>query len=770
MAKTPKKKSLQKNQTMPPRLQSHSLHATQVAAELMKVLEDQTQPNSKVREDAVFAFLDEPGIFAKLKMPCGCGSKDIPVAGQILSNMSESMNGVLNCNGKRSLSMRTTVESTASVIISGDMNFAAVTRLTGISPTMLEKGEELKKQNASSGAEDYQAVTDSKKVVTYPYSKIHEWFHNQCSMVTPNKNTKREYTKKTIDLPNGEKKVLTCDFKVRYGSENELAMEYLESQQHKDIMFGNPRLKLCLSNILKCICPCIKPCAPDECICPCCTQMTYYCEAVHKMRKQARDNNETCSCVECKEGTKWSDASQNISACRASFTCGKKQYPHLKNPASNEIPQFAELKCSLLPTTTGHHPPCCEPCGRCGWDNVAPKNCPVQMNNDECYWTEKEKKAGPRGEDVYTKQQGTRKQLIEKFRDHIPIYNHHKFVHHWTKHNFDLCCETFDGKKKIVIVTDFAAQYKMKQKKTEKCTQDCTCNELVVLVLHSPDDRTGIGTPRSVVCDVWRIWSAQKGDVAFNQFAMKNDIIPYYQQLFKNDSRNLEEVIFYSDGCRCQYKCGHNQGANAEWPHPVVGSGVDCLCKEGMACGSEMKSGLGVNIIHNFFVSHHGSGPWDNYGKVPRKLMDAAVNADKLSRFNYEHCFDFCVANMSQPSTNHTHTEMFSANNHHFRAYATKGAANPRGFPVIPDQVFYEPIRGSNNIYSFRATSGHLPQIESLFLPCYCAECLIKMDSVLCLSRPVTHSLVADSMPYKVFSHQVTSAPRRAAEESDYDE
>lgn len=95
--------------------------------------------------------------------------------------------------------------------------------------------------------------------------------------------------------------------------------------------------------------------------------------------------------MQCQTGTKWKTASEDSSKCRQSFTCGKIEYPDLKSPATNNIPKLSQLKCCLIGTSNGHFPSFIDKCDQCGWDNVAPTNCPVEMNDNECSWTEKEK-------------------------------------------------------------------------------------------------------------------------------------------------------------------------------------------------------------------------------------------------------------------------------------------------------------------------------------------------------------------------------------------
>jgi len=42
--------------------------------------------------------------------------------------------------------------------------------------------------------------------------------------------------------------------------------------------------------------------------------------------------------------------------------------------------------------------------------------------------------------------------------------------------------------------------------------------------------------------------------------------------------------------------------------------------------------------------------------------------------------------------------------------------------PLVPDDVNYHPLPGSNELYSFRATSKVAPEITAQFVPCYCQQ------------------------------------------------
>ena len=303
-----------------------------------------------------------------------------------------------------------------------------------------------------------------------------------------------------------------------------------------------------------------------------------------------------------------------------------------------------------------------------------------------------------------------------------------------------------------------------------KCSHGTTCNQYVALVLHSPGARPVGGGPRPAQCDIWRIWSQAKGDSAWHQVALK-EIALYYKS---GKVPGLRRILLSTDGQRAQFKGRKNLGATATLPHPELPVEslrlVDCLCKDGeRACGTHMRAGIGIEVDHDFKASSHGSGPVDNYGKDPRRAMDDAVAAGDLTRYNFTHCYDWCVTHMAAPSEGKQHLGTFGANGEYiWRAYSKHGEQNPRGFPVIPVVRNYDALEGSNEIYHWRSRHAYLPQLEALFVSCYCAICRSgNQDS--CKYRHVTHSLVASDVPKFFTTHERADGGGAGAADSDED-
>jgi hypothetical protein len=115
-----------------------------------------------------------------------------------------------------------------------------------------------------------------------------------------------------------------------------------------------------------------------------------------------------------------------------------------------------------------------------------------------------------------------------------------------------------------------------------------------------------------------------------------------------------------------------------------------------------MQPGLDIEVWHDFPASHHGSGPVDNYSKDTRRGMDEDVAEGRLVRYNYEHCYDWCVKYMPMPSEDKKkHLGTFGANGKYlYRAYSDGKDASSRGFPVIPGNRSFQSLEGSNEIYA----------------------------------------------------------------------
>ena len=448
------------------------------------------------------------------------------------------------------------------------------------------------------------------------------------------------------------------------------------------------------------------------------------------------------------------------------MTCGKRQHEGLELPSTGEVPQFVPLECSLLPKTrtvdgkeeSYTYPEYIAPCDSCGWDKVAPTNCPVDMSDAQVTWTEKQE-IGPNEESVYAPRTGTRRELLEAIRRDAPHFIYHQWLCQWQIHQINLDYQTFDPRTSINIVTDFSAIYNMKGAVQEKCSHGTSCNCCVSLVLYKPK-REGQLHTSPIRCDVWRIWSAKKGNASFHQTAMKE-----IAQHYKTDPDlvpDLQLAKVKSDGQRSQYKGRKNLGIMAEWPHPPCElNTVDCFCKDGgsTTCGNFMEPGLSIGMEHDFYPSHHGSGAWDSYGKDAPKAMDRDTAFKKSThRYDAYSCYNWCVKNMSKPSGNKEHRGIFAADGeYHWRAYAEKDDSS--GHRVIDKERDFQALPGSNELYCWKATHKFAPVLEADFVSCFCVGC---RDKTGCKYTKYTRAHVQDKTgPEEFVTHAKAPEPKR---------
>jgi len=150
--------------------------------------------------------------------------------------------------------------------------------------------------------------------------------------------------------------------------------------------------------------------------------------------------------------------------------------------------------------------------------------------------------------------------------------------------------------------------------------------------------------------------------------------------------------------------------------------------------------------------------------------MDADVATCKFVRYNYdnyEHCYEWGIKNMALPDEKKKHRGTFGANGNKFwRAYSDGKDVNEKGFPVIPDDREFQALPGSNEVYSWRAKHKYFPQLEALFVPCYCTNCRAGRSED-CRYRNITHSLVAGNVAEYFTTHERPLSSRREASDSD---
>ena len=535
-------------------------------------------------------------------------------------------------------------------------------------------------------------------------------------------------------------------------------------------------VEICDENVSACICPCMKEEKRHECACPFCTAMQHRLKAWH-MQRSSWHKNGTCSCeLDCQnpEST-WRCASKGFSSFEEALLCECQSHVGLELPHAPTCPPlFRRLNCCLLPRSGGRYLPDGPqnrrvnsitgavteartqriPCSTCSWSNRFPlhRRCKDEYNSEPATWKKRKKidVGCGRVEDRYVDHTGTRAELLQEIEDSAQEFFYHRWVMAWTRWQYKLDISTFDASTEILVLTDFAAVYEMKGKDVGTCEHGISSHQLVALVLYNPGPvATEEGPEREVKCDYWRIWSNQKGNAPFHDQAMR-EIANYYVRSGKVPA--LGRLKVYSDGQRSQYKGEKNFGRMVEWPE------------------SKDDGGMEIDIFHNFFVSHHASGPQDNAGKDPRRAMDRAIVHDKASTiYDYGACYRWCESNMYAPSTQHDHRGTWGCNGDYiWRAYSNGEDENPHHYPVISRQHrSFQTIEGSNELYCFRAWKGEKTrEMQIYFVPCFCVACRAREECpYLCITNAPSYVQVAP----KPDTRRHRRSRRRTRTESDSD-
>ena len=478
----------------------------------------------------------------------------------------------------------------------------------------------------------------------------------------------------------------------------------------------------------------MKPDKREECACPICTSFLYKLDAWNRQRPHwhAAGN---CSCaLRCKDPkSPWRKASSGFSSFEQCVLCPREPHPGLELPhAPQDPPHFYKISCCLQPRTRNRtYPEGVASCGNCGWARrFGSRQCQDEYTDGVATWQRKEEVDAGNGrtEERFVEHTGTRTELLDAIEAEAPAFLYHRFIRGWMKWQFKLDVATFNGQHEVLVLTDYAADYEMKGKKVDTCEHGISSHQLVALVLHSPSPLARVeGEERAVICDYWRIWSNAKGDAAFHDKAMR-EIAAHYRA---GAVPELQRLKVWSDGQRAQYKGRKNFGRMVDWPIPSGTQG-------------ESGTGMGVEIWHNFFASHHASGPQDNAGKDPRRAMDAAIIHEKEKTiYSYTACLRWCLAHMARPSADHSHRGTFGCNGVYvWRGYSNGRDANPDDLPVIDKAPHdWHGVEGSNELYSFRAwnTEPTEPELELWFVPCYCRSCRAA-DYTACRYRNTTQA------------------------------
>ena len=494
---------------MPPkgrRELSAPAHAT--ASQAYQLIATFAANDPELFAETIRALMDCPNVVRALGFP-GSSHLDTDAASAMMAAVRSSFAGRLSTGGSRHAAEREQAQSIAAAMYTPSVSRERALSLAGIPRLSWQAGATLSAANdaAARGAQrSTLGITEHQDHV--PWKKVWEWYHTSASLVEINKQTKRQYQRKIFKLPDGKPLRLRCEHRIRFCSTEGLAKSFCESDLHKELT--REGYSISERSAQACICPCIKevrlslalararsrsrsrllslsthslflssPSLPlslphpnphlstdsqvqiKECTCPYCSGFRYKLEAWERFRNALKCTEE-CSCAECQDlNSPWRLASKSPSHYRAAMTCGKVPHEGVALPSTpGVVPVFVPLACSLLPKTRKMdgkdvpytYPEHIEKCPKCGWESVAPTDCPVDMSEDPVTWTEKQEGMGPNGESVYCDKTGTRRELLEAIRRDGPqvlqlcrphaCTRTHARAHARTQHTRALLCRT----------------------------------------------------------------------------------------------------------------------------------------------------------------------------------------------------------------------------------------------------------------------------------------------------------------------------------------
>ena len=327
---------------------------------------------------------------------------------------------------------------------------------------------------------------------------IYNWFHNNCDKVTPDKSRPQVLKGKRVSiLLNGNRHKVKCVRHVMEGHKLELVKSFLSSAEYKQWQSDNDGESLTPHFVQTCICPCMSKAKVNECACKICTEFTSALTALKQMREQVR-RYKKCRCAGCSNPAsfeKYNQTIQDPQKFRANVCCPKQSYPHLVLPHTpGVIPSFYPLKCCK---ETPESPPHINQCTECGVHKALYRHedC-LDRTDDEATWMQwvptevdaSEKKGGKTIREVYRKQTGTRKELVDRVFELAQKYLFHIWVHRMTTHLGKLHVATFDGITTIMVKADFAATVILKAEYMATCEFGRSTNMYVALVLSDPEE------------------------------------------------------------------------------------------------------------------------------------------------------------------------------------------------------------------------------------------------------------------------------------------
>ena len=314
---------------------------------------------------------------------------------------------------------------------------------------------------------------------------------------------------------------------------------------------------------------------------------------------------------------------------------------------------------------TTYHPNCtlgiCKNCPRLAW----PKDCPIEWAGSRATWEAyvpvqvgvDDKTGKPRYQDMLLPQYGTRSDFMEAWNRGVERYLPH-IVQNRIQRQMKLRVEYRKGPTTITKLEDFAAQPEVVRSSNLTCAQREKHNECVCVVGHSPrtelfeSTRRKRGkkkirkTQKSVRIQTTGVFygfspTGRKPDSAYSTTVQRDidsiikDGISIYGEWFYNGQRiprrgghkrqcpagfvdmsepldcslrlrTLDKEFFITDGCGCQYDCGHTHYQTGVW-----------------------KSKTGIERHHVKNVAYHGKCQCDGLSNVPKHLIQNAMKNNK---------------------------------------------------------------------------------------------------------------------------------------------
>lgn len=707
---------------------------------------DEEEESDFTDDDGSFASSSQrhnvPGNFASSSKRCescsscaSCGpeknpnkrkskvDKDNETKDIIFSNMREQNATTFKTRGSRPRELQQALDNTTRFIFSrNNTNIDSCVRLTGFPRTAVESAVH-SHSTSESPAGMFQPRKRSKRQTAADTDFLYELIHTKCPLVELDRSKKGRWKKKKIRVgEGGQIRHANCMQHVRSATKDEIVDWVLQSEEIASYMKNNPDVRVSRQCIRNCICPCISAAKTAECACPICfdfrSRLKVFNDSMVNIRKE-----HPCTC--CTADSPFVKSTKSSTLFSQNVCCDKEKCPGLEMPHNQDFtPSFYPLRCVINEATKPHDNT--RPCSKCGLEKIIPKSCPnfsrdVMMATTTWQKRDKVKYRNKRGKwfekDVLHDHTGTIGELWDEIQGRHKFFMYHRWLVDWQRWAFKREIATFDGEEEILVLCDFAAQFKMHGVATKTCEMGQTCNEYVCLVLYKPSQGPVAQTERNVLCDYIRIWSSVGSSPNFHHEALHDIRLRY-----KTKARvpGLKRIKVWSDGDRTSYK-GHSQfGRQAHWPQPSVP-------KKEQRPGEE--DCCGMEILHRTFPSHHACGPQDNAGKDPRIGMERDIGFSRASNiYDYHQCLEWCKSNMREPSKHHRHDGTWGCNGEFVWMAYSDGAQEDEHRNKYPhlDMRYkkYQPIKGSNELYAFDATDKSQPLMEARFVLCTCAACI----------------------------------------------